>query len=66
MKPRKGLPKPKPAQRVRNGGAVGDSSMEDAEEWMQRGSGVSEDVRNVGAMPNEGVDLPDKLGGHLR
>ncbi len=44
--------KPRKADWVRTAGFVGDSSMEDMEEWNRNGGGVSDRVKDVGANPN--------------
>jgi hypothetical protein len=36
------------------------------EDWNKSGAGVSESEKPVGDMPNEGNELPGKLGGKLR
>lgn len=51
---RKGLPKPVYPTYTKSGGAIGDRSMEVAEEFMQTGSGVDDSkIENVDACPNE-------------
>lgn len=64
MKPRKGLPKVKPQQKVRISSS-GDDSMEQMEQWLQEGSGVDETVHDVGNMPNDSV-MKDMDEDHLR
>lgn len=64
MKPRKGLPKTAPQQKVRISSS-GDNSMEEAEAWTQSGSGVDETVHDVGSMPNDRV-MHDEDPNHLR
>jgi hypothetical protein len=41
----------------RTGGAIGDESMPEMEEFNKRGAGVDEGEKEVGNMPNEGVHL---------
>ena len=50
---------------ARTGGAIGDNSMPEMEEWNKRGAGVSESEKEVGNMPNEGVEL-SQIKGHIR
>lgn len=65
MKPNKPPKKPAPYTRTKSGGAVGDSSMAEMEEFMQSGSGVDETVKAVGDMPNESIMRPED-NSHLR
>lgn len=64
-KPRAGLKKPAKTTHVRKAWAPGDTSMEEAEEWNLKGGGVSENVKEVGAMPNESVTRAED-NSHLR
>ena len=50
---RRGLPKPEKWAYTKSGGAIGDPSMQIAEEFIQSGSGVDESVECVDATPNE-------------
>lgn len=58
MKERGGKPK-KPAKSnwIRTGGYVGDESMEMMEKFNREGSGVSDEVRNVGSDPNDDIHV---------
>ena len=50
---------------VRSGGAIGSEEMEKLERWTADGAGVDESEKEVGTMPNEGVNL-SQLKGRLR
>ncbi len=48
-------PKPEPSSWVRSGGMIGSDAMARLEKFDEEGLGVSEDVVDVDAMPNERV-----------
>lgn len=62
---RKGNPKLAPYSQTKSGGAMGDTSMRDADDWVQAGSGVDETVKSVDSMPNESV-MKAEDNDHLR
>lgn len=45
--------KPQPQKWVRQSGAMGDPSMQEMDEFIRNGCGVSEDIEDVGDCPNE-------------
>lgn len=59
QKPRKPPRKTDESKWVRNGGAVGDPTMEEMNEFIMNGCGVNEDEQDVGSMPNESVMRPE-------
>ncbi len=54
-KPGRRGPKPKPSSWVRSGGMIGSDAMERLEKFDEEGLGVSEEVVDVGAMPNDPI-----------
>lgn len=58
-KPKRQPPRPaKKSSWVRTGGAVGDDSMDEMNKFIEDGCGVSEEVSDVGCMPNDPVMRP--------
>ena len=61
--PSKAYKKPKKADWTRDGGAIGDDSMEKMEKFSEDGCGVDESIKDVGTDPNAEFLTEKKLPG---
>lgn len=50
---RRKIKKPQKQSWVRSGGAMGESTMDEMDAFIRNGCGVSEEIEDVGDMPNE-------------